>query len=1360
MSNKFEHSLADKVRGLDELQQRAERFQQFTRNMNKEMLAQGQQVAQFYNEFLRTSGQMSGQGSGSNLSTETARSFQSAIQRHGSKSQSDVVLMSEAVRRRNAIAAGVSPDNLPPSVVYSKEEIASAHRDAITRNLANAAGTNSSDSVSYSGVSPSAEKNRRRAMIEAAESRKSAQAALKDRLMSKYGGSDLLNPLASTALLSHTDRRLAAEMAATGGPTHLRYDITDLPGAAAQGQSFQASRATLTNRIESLRSSTGGLGSDTNKTIANALDNVVRRMDASNARFSEAQANFTRLSASGVSENSREYRVALDELRKSIEDLTETNKDLSRATKAADQAAGGGGPTGGGSFLGRVGGWMSRNRDAIGAVAGAAAGLGFGYMRTGLAMDSAIVGAERRGQEARGGLMERLASREFESNDMTNPMNILRYRANILYGQDYKYIGTRPERLMAASAEEVSDSLNVSRQQRNLGIGSAIFSTALGAAKIAGGVALGKVGLAATPFTMGASGVAGIGAGIALGASGVNDIAGAWSNTATTVANNRYGQLSGGLENTILGRMWRGKSEADRRGGLLSEAAKAESRLEMLNYADRLQEAEIKEKHSRDIPVLTEMQKLADMQQQGAIMVGEYAIRRGNLLDSVYGRSVPPEKAAMLESMDRDSGSLAYSPSAQRGVSNMMAERKRLVERKNLLSQPVWGRDPNGRSKRAEIQDIDRRLGMLSLPTGGDSGQLQAAAESFDSLYHPLGGQGYVTSGFGNRIHPITGKNQFHRGIDLGTGGRNLPIYSMGGGTVVGAGYNDISGNFLRIRHKDGSTAAYSHLRDKPEQKIGQEIGWAEKIGLVGTTGRSSGVHLDVSLKSKSGQYLDLSKYLALQDRQGRPFRPEMVGPPSSAAPVSAKASLDTVFSRLEMAPHEFMQSANMVTNVLGNSTGTAGGGIRASIDTTERMVALGRSGLGDFQSMLGNVAAINRTSGGQDNIARLEQVLGSAVAAGFDKSRTAQMFVQTTNDISRSMNVTNVGFTGQILGQSARLMSTTGLADERSLSAAAAGMGTYAQFTAQRGGLVGAFKSASMFAAGATLGGGAGILSGLSSMEAASMLAELENNSTPITNPKLNRLITMQGREGAANQIRAIRSGSNMATRSVMNMMGGKFDSVLSAMQDAKSRGDDKQFNALQQNFLARANDVGETMGLGGNAGEAWAIQEMADRKIISQVDASGMLQQKINSGMNAFADPAKQRLRSYLDGITKDFVGSTRGVRGKQYDEYIAAGGTPLSVSMNYEKFAGRPITPQALEDARKNNKELFDAMTGTLDNTSSLDLVRGASLANAQLQGDSQKVYLTNARELATEIAELQKFGTSTKPSKQNLNSSTGN
>jgi murein DD-endopeptidase MepM/ murein hydrolase activator NlpD len=101
-----------------------------------------------------------------------------------------------------------------------------------------------------------------------------------------------------------------------------------------------------------------------------------------------------------------------------------------------------------------------------------------------------------------------------------------------------------------------------------------------------------------------------------------------------------------------------------------------------------------------------------------------------------------------------------------------------------------------------------------------------------------------LSSGFGQRRHPILGYNKMHRGVDFAAPS-GTPIYAAGNGTIVFAGRKGGYGNYIRIRHNGNYETAYAHMTGFARgMRTGRRVNQGQVIGYVGTTGRSTGPHL------------------------------------------------------------------------------------------------------------------------------------------------------------------------------------------------------------------------------------------------------------------------------------------------------------------------------------------------------------------------------------------------------------------------------------------------------------------------------------------------------------------------------------
>lgn len=116
-----------------------------------------------------------------------------------------------------------------------------------------------------------------------------------------------------------------------------------------------------------------------------------------------------------------------------------------------------------------------------------------------------------------------------------------------------------------------------------------------------------------------------------------------------------------------------------------------------------------------------------------------------------------------------------------------------------------------------------------------------------------------LSSPFGYRIHPTLGVRKFHNGQDLAAP-TGTPIKSPLSGKIVGAGWlSDACGNGVKITHPENWETAYCHL-DKVNVSDGQSVNVGSIIGTVGSTGRSTGPHLHLTLK-KNGEAVNPAKY-------------------------------------------------------------------------------------------------------------------------------------------------------------------------------------------------------------------------------------------------------------------------------------------------------------------------------------------------------------------------------------------------------------------------------------------------------------------------------------------------------------------
>jgi murein DD-endopeptidase MepM/ murein hydrolase activator NlpD len=132
-------------------------------------------------------------------------------------------------------------------------------------------------------------------------------------------------------------------------------------------------------------------------------------------------------------------------------------------------------------------------------------------------------------------------------------------------------------------------------------------------------------------------------------------------------------------------------------------------------------------------------------------------------------------------------------------------------------------------------------------PTFATNNPTQASSD----LIYPLMNPARITSRFGWRTHPLTGTRRFHSGIDIGAP-TGTPVVATGTGTVISAGWNGGYGKAIIIQHNDVQQTLYGHLSEISVQP-GQVIEQGTVIGLVGSTGNSTGPHLHFETRMPNG---------------------------------------------------------------------------------------------------------------------------------------------------------------------------------------------------------------------------------------------------------------------------------------------------------------------------------------------------------------------------------------------------------------------------------------------------------------------------------------------------------------------------
>jgi hypothetical protein len=147
-------------------------------------------------------------------------------------------------------------------------------------------------------------------------------------------------------------------------------------------------------------------------------------------------------------------------------------------------------------------------------------------------------------------------------------------------------------------------------------------------------------------------------------------------------------------------------------------------------------------------------------------------------------------------------------------------------------------------------------IGSGDVSNRNSTGTTSGAAAQGDASAWATPTPGAVTSGFGMRTHPQTGKKTHHRGTDIGAR-EGTPIQAIADGVVVTVGDSGRVGygKFVKIDHQNGYTSLYAHMSQTSVSNK-QKVKKGAVIGKVGNTGSSTGPHLHIEI-TKDGAHVD-----------------------------------------------------------------------------------------------------------------------------------------------------------------------------------------------------------------------------------------------------------------------------------------------------------------------------------------------------------------------------------------------------------------------------------------------------------------------------------------------------------------------
>jgi murein DD-endopeptidase MepM/ murein hydrolase activator NlpD len=118
---------------------------------------------------------------------------------------------------------------------------------------------------------------------------------------------------------------------------------------------------------------------------------------------------------------------------------------------------------------------------------------------------------------------------------------------------------------------------------------------------------------------------------------------------------------------------------------------------------------------------------------------------------------------------------------------------------------------------------------------------------------------GHLSSRYGTRIDPFSGKQEQHKGIDI-AGKEGSDVLALGDGIVIWSGKRSGYGNLIEVDHGNGYVTRYAHNRELLAQ-AGDTVRKGQPVALMGSTGRSTGPHVHIEVL-RDGKQVNPTKYL------------------------------------------------------------------------------------------------------------------------------------------------------------------------------------------------------------------------------------------------------------------------------------------------------------------------------------------------------------------------------------------------------------------------------------------------------------------------------------------------------------------
>ena len=233
---------------------------------------------------------------------------------------------------------------------------------------------------------------------------------------------------------------------------------------------------------------------------------------------------------------------------------------------------------------------------------------------------------------------------------------------------------------------------------------------------------------------------------------------------------------------------------------------------------------------------------IAELRRNAQADLDALALRLGQMQAQMLRLNALGERLVIQGNLDKDEFDFDAQPAVGGPGSAVTAESVTYPDFVGMLNELGAG-----------IEDREQKLSVL---------ETLLMSRSLSERVTPSGrpvGDGWLSSRYGKRNDPFTGKQEFHKGLDF-AGKKGSGVVAVGDGVVTWAGERSGYGNLIEVSHGDGYVTRYGH-NQKHLVKIGDTVRKGQQIALMGSTGRSTGPHVHFEVL-RDGKTVNPAKYI------------------------------------------------------------------------------------------------------------------------------------------------------------------------------------------------------------------------------------------------------------------------------------------------------------------------------------------------------------------------------------------------------------------------------------------------------------------------------------------------------------------